>query len=83
MFHLIIPTLSLRWLGYINAALFPGINKYNFYLLLFENTLLLLFTALLSWQIIEKPFLNFKKYYNHARANVLPKDEKHLLSERV
>jgi peptidoglycan/LPS O-acetylase OafA/YrhL len=69
LFHLILP--------YFTGAAFTKLNQYlpsyfyqhNFYLVCFENFCLLILICYASWQIIEKPILKLKRYFEYQKVN--------------
>jgi peptidoglycan/LPS O-acetylase OafA/YrhL len=73
LYHYILPYYSYNFLSYINNALPKFLIKYQQPILLLENFSLLLFISILSWKIIELPFLKLKKYFEYGQVNEHPK----------
>ncbi|MCU7550627.1 acyltransferase [Chitinophagaceae bacterium LB-8] len=69
LYHFILPYYSYNVLSYVNNALPEFLNKYQKPLLFVENFFILLLVSILSWKIIELPFLKLKKYFEYGQVN--------------
>ncbi|MBO9572189.1 MAG: acyltransferase [Chitinophagaceae bacterium] len=73
LYHLILPNITSDTLNSLNSRLPHSIYKYNTYLIIAENFILLIALAFLSWKIIEQPLLKLKKRFKYQDGNTQPK----------
>jgi peptidoglycan/LPS O-acetylase OafA/YrhL len=65
LYHLIIPYYTNHYLTSINSHFPIYIFKYNFYLVIAENFIIVLLISFISWNFIEFPILKLKKYFEY------------------
>ncbi len=75
LFHLPVVNYSYRIFYWFHDKLkLPDYLKYNKLLFLFENSVLLLTLAWLSWKFFERPIASLKKYYRNKQPATRRKD---------
>lgn len=65
LYHLILPYITSDTLRSLNRSLPRSIAKYNSYLIIAENFILLIGLAFVSWKLIEQPVISLKKRFKY------------------